>query len=66
MEGGAPKEMRFLPNPIEEWDRDKYFMINLLDVILDKIGWMGDKDPSNIKDFWEIKETFYDEKFHGR
>lgn len=29
--------MRFLPNPIAEWDRNKSFMIKLLDVILDKL-----------------------------
>ena len=50
MEGGAPRERRFFPNPIEEWDRDESFMIKLLDVILDKLGWIG--DPS---DGWEIK-----------
>lgn len=39
------QEMKFLPNPIDEWDRDKYFMINLLDVILDKLAWIENKYP---------------------
>lgn len=39
--------MIFLPNPIEEWDRDKYFMINLRDLILDKLGWIRDKYASD-------------------
>ena len=71
------QEKRFLPNPIEEWDRDQYFMIKLLDVILDKLGWIGGKSPSdgleinihqgkNIKALREIKESFYEEKSHGR
>ena len=34
----------------EEWDRDESFMITLLDVSLDKFGWIA--DPS---DGWEIK-----------
>jgi len=48
----------------EEWDRDESFMIKLLDVILDKLGWI--KDPSDIKSLQEIKERFYEEKPHGR
>ena len=66
MEGGAPREIRFLPNPVEEWDRDESFMMKLLDVILDKIGCIRDKYPFNIKSLWEIKENFYEEKPHGR
>ena len=66
MDGGAPRERRFLPNPIEEWDRDESFMIRLLVMILDKIGWMGDKDTWDIKAFQEIKESFYEEKSRGR
>ena len=50
MEGGAPRERRLFPNPIEEWDRDESFMIKLLDVILDKLGRI--RYPS---DGWEIK-----------
>ena len=66
MEGGAPREMRFFPNPIEEWDICESFMMKLLDVILDKLGWMGDKYPSNIKALQEIKARFYEEKPRGR
>jgi len=50
LEGGTPRERRFLPNPIEEWDKDESFMIKLLDVVPDKVGWIG--DPSN---GWETK-----------
>ena len=60
------QEMRIFPNPIEERDRDKSFMIKLLDVILDKIRWIGDKYPSNIKSLQEIKASFYEETPHGR
>lgn len=41
-------------------------MIKLLYVVLDKLGWMGDKDPSYIKSLWEIKARFYEEKPRGR
>ena len=34
----------------EEWDRDDFFMIMLLDVIQDKLGWIG-----YMSDGWEIK-----------
>ena len=58
--------MRFLPNPIEECDRIS-FMIKLLDVILDKHGWIGDKTiKKNIKSLQEIKASFYEEKPRGR
>jgi hypothetical protein len=29
------------------------------------IGWMGDKDPSDIKASWETKAIFYEEKPPG-
>jgi len=60
------KEKRFFPNLIEEWDRDKSFMIKLLDVIIDNLGWFGDKYPSNIKYLGEINASVYEEKPHGR
>ena len=73
MEGRVPRERRFLPNPIEEWDTDEAFMIKLLDVILEKFGWIGDpskwmgnKYPSDIKALPEIKASFYEEKPRGR
>lgn len=58
--------MKFLPNPIEEWDRDESFKMKPLDVIIDNLRWMGDKYPSNIKPLRETKGRFYEEMLHGR
>lgn len=52
-------------------------MIKLIDLILEKIGWIGDKYTSdgleinihqgkNIKSFQEIKEIFCEENSRGR
>lgn len=60
--------MIFFPNPIKEWDTNKYFMIKLLDVILDKLDGLeiNIHQRKNIKYLQEIKETFYEENPYGR
>lgn len=60
--------MIFFPNPIKEWDTNKYFMIKLLDVILDKLDGLeiNIHQRKNIKYLQEIKETFYEENPCGR
>jgi len=59
------QEKGIFPNPIEEWDGDKSFMIKLLDVILDTLGWIRDKYPLDVKALREIREIFYEEKSCG-
>lgn len=46
-----------LPKSHEQWDRGESFMIKLLDVILDKLGWI--RDPSEVKTLQKIKARFY-------